>query len=206
MSAGDDAVYARVAGDLPLLRPTPLAWAELAAASLPTFLADHAVCEQQAALTALQLLAHYPDDDELVERMASLAAEETIHLCRVTRLLHARGLHLARRRPNPFVTRLHSRIATSREPDRKIDRLLVVALIEARSCERFTRLLEVVQDAEVAELLRDLGPAEKRHWRMFHALAAREAEAEMLQARWRRWLEWENELMAELGTRPTVHG
>jgi tRNA-(ms[2]io[6]A)-hydroxylase len=199
-------VYESVAGDLPLLCETPRGWAELAAADLPLFLADHAVCEQQAALTALNLIAHYPKDDELVQRMSSLAAEEATHLRRVARILHSRGLKLARRRPNPYVTELHSRATSDREPERKIDRLLVGALIEARSCERFTRLLELVRDDEVAELLRDLGPAEKRHWEMFYGLAARELDAEALAVRWRGWLEWERSLMAELGRSPTVHG
>ncbi|MDX1390436.1 MAG: tRNA isopentenyl-2-thiomethyl-A-37 hydroxylase MiaE, partial [Acidobacteriota bacterium] len=65
---------------LPLLTTTPSSWARLAAANLPVFLSDHAVCEQQAALAALALVGHYPDDAELVERMTALAAEEISHL------------------------------------------------------------------------------------------------------------------------------
>ena len=193
---------------LPLLVATPRSWAALAAKQLPAFLADHAVCEQQAALSALNLVAHYPDDDELVRRMTSLAAEEVSHLRRVARLLHARGLKLSRRRPNPFVNRLHSRIRKEREPELKIDRLLVGALIEARSCERFTRLLEELgdRDPEVADLLRDLGPAERRHWEAFFALAVREAPEGTIERRWRQWLEWESEVIASCGKLPTVHG
>ena len=117
---------------------------------------------QQATLTALNLVARYPDDDELVRRMTSLAIEEASHLRRVARLLHDRGLKLARRRPNPYVHGLLSRLRREREEELKIDRLLVSALIEARSCERFTLLLHALgeSDAEVAELLTDLGPAE----------------------------------------------
>jgi len=194
--------------DLPILRQTPRSWAELALAELPVFLADHAVCEQQAALFALNLVAHYPEDEELVRKMTSLAAEEVAHLRRVSRILHDRGLHIARRRPNPFVNGLLSRVRKDRENEFKTDRLLVGALIEARSCERFTRLLEVLEgaDPEVEAMLRDLGPAEKRHWEMFHGLAAREADPDTLQRRWREWLEWEAELMSGLGTAPTVHG
>jgi tRNA-(ms[2]io[6]A)-hydroxylase len=194
--------------ELPLLRRTPSSWAEIAADHLPTFLADHGVCEQQAALTALNLVAHYPDDDELARRMTALAAEEVLHLRRVLQLLHCRGLRLARRRPNPYVNGLHSMMKTRQEPDRKTDRLLVGALIEARSCERFTCLLAVLEgrDPEVAALLRDLGPAEKRHWQMFYALAERDNAGEALQARWRAWLEWESDLISGLGSGPTVHG
>jgi tRNA-(ms[2]io[6]A)-hydroxylase len=162
--------------ELPLLSATPPAWARVAAEHLDQFLADHAVCEQQAALTALNLAAHYPDDDELVRRMIALAAEEVSHLRRVVRLLHRRGLQPARRRPNPYVSGLHARIRKEREPRLKVDRLLVGALIEARSCERFTLLLQAIgdADAELAGLLHDLGPAERRHWEMFFALASRD--------------------------------
>ena len=90
----------------------------------------------------------------------------------------------------------------------KVDRLLVGALIEARSCERFTCLLEAIGDGdvEVRDLLRELGPAERRHWEMFHALAAREIEPPELGSCWGRWLEWERDLMAQKGTAPSVHG
>lgn len=193
---------------LPLLIETPKSWAELAANNLPLFLADHAICEQQAALFGLNLVAHYPEDDELVLKMTSLAAEEVVHLRRVARLLHDRGLKLSRRRANSYVRGLHDRISRGRKNESKLDRLLVGALIEARSCERFTRLLEVLgdRDREVEHLLADLGPAESRHWEMFHALAARETDAETLDERWQRWLGWERDLMAERGTEPTVHG
>jgi len=192
--------------DLPLLHATPRAWAELAAANLSAFLADHAVCEQQAALAALGLVGNYPGDAELVDRMTALAAEEISHLRRVCALLHGRGLEPARRRANPWVRELLAHQQTDREPELKVDRLLVCALIEARSCERFSRLLEVVEDPEVASLLQDLGPAEHRHWRVLFALAAREMPAEQLDPRWQRWLEVEARLTARGGRRPVVHG
>ena len=115
---------------------------------------------------------------------------------------------MARRRPNPYVNGLRSMMQTRREPDLKTDRLLVGALIEARSCERFTCLLAVLEgrDPEVVDLLRELGPAEKRHWQIFYALAERDSDEETLEARWRAWLEWESELMSGLGSGPTVHG
>jgi tRNA isopentenyl-2-thiomethyl-A-37 hydroxylase MiaE len=79
-------------------------------------------------------------------------------------------------------------------------------MIEARSCERFTRLLEVIDDPEVAHLLADLGPAERRHWEMFYRLAGRETGPEELAARFQRWREAEADLARGLGTSPTVHG
>ncbi len=202
----DEHEIAGVAEDLPLRHETPRAWAELAASRLDVFLADHAVCEQQAALSALNLVAHYPDDEDLVDGMTALAAEEIHHLRRVCGLLRARGIPPARRRPNRWVGGLRASMTTDREPELKVDRLLVGALIEARSCERFTRLLEVVEDDDVRNLLFDLGPAEKRHWQTFHRLAAREIPADAFERRWDRWLDVERDLSKTLGVSPTVHG
>jgi len=193
---------------LPLRVATPRRWAELAAGRLDVFLADHAVCEQQAALAALNLVAHYPEDAELVERMTALAAEEIHHLRRVSGLLRDRALRPARRRANPYVRALREHVRAGREPWLKIDRLLVGALIEARSCERFTLLLEVVgeDDPQLARLLGDLGPAERRHWRLFHRLAAREADGAAIERRWSEWLAREARVVVDLGREPTVHG
>lgn len=200
------ASHAEVFAELPLLVPTPEPWARLAAENLTTFLADHAVCEQQAALFALALVGQYPEDADLVEKMTALAAEEISHLRRVAAILHRRGSHPARRRANPWVKALRGHVQADREPELKVDRLLVGALIEARSCERFTRLAEALDDPEVERLLADLGPAEARHWRMFHDLAGREMPQGALSERWSRWLEIERDLAAGLGKEPTVHG
>lgn len=197
-----------VRAELPLLAWTPRGWAELAADNLGIFLADHAVCEQQAALFGLSLIGHYPDDGDLVVEMGKLAAEEVSHLRRVVALLHKRGLSPSTKRGNPWVQALRKHVETDRGPLLKVDRLLVGALIEARSCERFTALLDVIEerDDEVARLLVDLGPAEKRHWLTFHRLAARELDAEPFAARWQRWLAIEREASSGGGIAPTVHG
>ncbi|MEM1178818.1 MAG: tRNA isopentenyl-2-thiomethyl-A-37 hydroxylase MiaE [Acidobacteriota bacterium] len=194
--------------ELPLLTSTPEGWAPLAAANLDTFLADHAVCEQQAALFGLSLVGHYPEDDELVERMGALAAEEVAHLRRVHGLLRKRGAKISRRRGNSWVQGLRQRVDKSSPAVLKVDRLFVGALIEARSCERFSTLLAEIHntESEVARLLVDLGPAEKRHWRMFFKLASREMGPEDLETRWRGWLEHEAELSRAGGVEPTVHG
>jgi len=200
--------FEEVFAALPLLHPTPRSWAELAASRLPEFLADHAVCEQQVAVYALSLAGYYPDDGELVERAAALAAEEVQHFRRVVAILRKRGWPLVGRRKNPWAQALRSQIVPGREPWTKVDRLLFGAMIEARSCERFTRLLEVIedQDPEVAHLLADLGPAERRHWELFHRLAGREIEAEALAVRFQRWCEFEADLARGLGISPAVHG
>jgi tRNA-(ms[2]io[6]A)-hydroxylase len=200
------AAFEEVLSALPLLHPTPRSWAELAAAHLPEFLADHAVCEQQVAVYALSLASYYPEDPELVERAAALAAEEVQHFRRVVAILRKRGWPLGGRRRNSWAQALRAQIVPGREPWTKVDRLLFGAMIEARSCERFTRLLEVVEDPEVARLLADLGPAERRHWQLFYNLAGRETDAEVLAARFQQWREFEADLARGLGTSPAVHG
>lgn len=198
--------FEEVFAALPLLHPTPRSWAELAASRLPEFLADHAVCEQQVAMYALSLAGYYPDDAELVERAAELAAEEVQHFRRVVAILQRRGWPLGGRRKNPWAQSLKAQIVLGREPWTKVDRLLFGAMVEARSCERFTRLLEVVEDPEVERLLADLGPAERRHWELFYRLAGREIEAEALAVRFQRWRELETRLASGLGISPAVHG
>lgn len=202
----DPMSFEEVYADLPLLHATPRSWAELAASRLPEFLADHAVCEQQVAMYALSLAGHYPDDVELVERAAALAAEEVQHFRRVVAILKKRGWPLGGRRKNPWAQSLRERIVTGREPWTKVDRLLFGAMIEARSCERFTKLLEVVEDQEVIHLLADLGPAERRHWKLFYRLASREVDEQALAAHFQGWREFEADLAKGLGTSPAVHG
>lgn len=198
--------HADVFAELPLLEPTPRSWAEIAAGDLLGFLADHAICEQQAAQFGLMLVGQYPNDPELVERMSALAAEEAVHLRRVSALLHRRGGHPAGKRQNPWVAELKRHIEGDREEILKVDRLLLGALIEARSCERFTLLKDVLDDPEVERLLEDLGPAEARHWRMFFELASRELPEDELAERWERWLRIERDVTAKRGTEARVHG
>src|SRR5881628_3262075 len=93
--------FEEVFAALPLLHPTPRSWAELAASRLPEFLADHAICEQQVAVYALSLAGYYPEDPELVERAAALAAEEVQHFRRVVAILRRRDWPLGGRRRNP---------------------------------------------------------------------------------------------------------
>jgi tRNA-(ms[2]io[6]A)-hydroxylase len=192
--------------ELPPIAPTREDWAALAATNLPAFLADHAVCEQQVASYALSLAGYYPDDLELAEKAAALAMEEVQHFRRVLRILRRRGYPTAGRRANRWVQALRGHVELGREPWTKVDRLLFGAMVEARSCERFTRLMAVVEDGEVRRLLADLGPAEARHWHLFYELAGRKVAAAKLAARWQGWIDFEAGLQATAGREPTVHG
>ncbi len=143
-----------------LMQPTPLQWLEKANQSLEILLVDHALCERKAATTALTLINRYPDLG-IQKRLSSLAREELLHFEQVVRLLTSFGFTYRNIRPSSYAKNLNSHISQE-EPNRLKDQLLVCALIEARSCERFSALLPYVPK-KIAEFYRKLHEAELRH-------------------------------------------
>lgn len=150
-------------------------WLRCALSNLDAVLKDHAICEQKAAITALSFVSKYPGDQRLVARMAALASEEAEHLRRVAALCHARGLSLEHPASDPYAAALlkharHGPIA------HKIDRLLICALIEARSCERLKLLATHLDDAELSAFYAELWPTEAGHAKDFVELAVSVAD------------------------------
>jgi tRNA-(ms[2]io[6]A)-hydroxylase len=158
-----------------LLSETPPSWGERAAGRLPELLADHAACELQAALAALSLVGSYPEDFVLVEKLSALAAEELRHFRRAAKEARRLGATLSPRRRNPYAASLRAACRNSREPERGLDLLLVAALIEARSHERFLVLVPFLRDARLARFYRELAEAEARHGPAYLELAVRHA-------------------------------
>lgn len=154
---------------------TPASWGERVSARLPELLADHAACELQAALAALSLVGSYPEDAVLVEKLSALAAEELRHFRRAAREARRVGATLSPRRRNPYAAFLRAICRSAREPERGLDLLLVAALIEARSHERFTVLVPFLRDARLARFYRELAEAEARHGPAYVELAVRHA-------------------------------
>lgn len=181
-------------------------WGAIAAGDLPALLSDHAVCEQQAALNALSLIGTYGDDAVLVEKLGALAQEEVVHFRRVVSLLSSRGWPVYAYRKNVYASRLRKLARSGREPQQFLDRMLISALIEARSAERFTRLIAALKDAEARAMLADFAPAEDRHFELFLELAAHRADASTVTARWHELAAAENEINAALGRAPRIHG
>src|SRR5438105_1737265 len=140
---------------------TPRAWLDHALTNLDEVLVDHAHCEKKAASTAISLLTSFPDTPKLASAMAALAAEETDHLRRVVNALHSRGLTLGRDPGDEYAQRMLALIRGSE--NRLLDRLLVSACIEARSCERLKLLADHVADADLRTLYADLFVAEAGH-------------------------------------------
>jgi tRNA-(ms[2]io[6]A)-hydroxylase len=163
--------------------PTDAAWVEAAMGDVDAVLVDHAHCEMKAASNALSLAARHPGDVELVRALTDLAREEIEHFQRVLRLLEERGVALGAPPVDAYAADLRRAAnALPRDPgpaQSLVDRLLVGALIEARSCERFKLLADATADAPGKEAMHalwsELLAAEARHYRTFVDLATRAA-------------------------------
>jgi tRNA-(ms[2]io[6]A)-hydroxylase len=145
--------------------PTPESWVQAALRDWRTLLVDHANCEKKAASTALALLFAYPEDRALSLALARLAREELRHFEQVQRLMQRLDVAPMRLAPGRYAGRLRALLATN-EPQRKLDLLLCGALIEARSCERFERLVPHLP-SPMAVLYADLVESERRHENLY---------------------------------------
>ncbi|MYF50906.1 MAG: tRNA-(ms[2]io[6]A)-hydroxylase [Gammaproteobacteria bacterium] len=155
--------------------PTPDAWLDNALVLLPTLLIDHANCEKKAAGTALGLLYRYVDKPPLLRKLSRLAREELRHFEQVLELMEGQGVDYLHLSPGRYAGSLH-RLISREEPQRLADSLLVGAIVEARSCERFQRLSEVAP-VPLAEFYGRLLASEARHFRDYLKLAERYANA-----------------------------
>lgn len=169
--------------DVVLLTRTPESWVERCLGDLPALVADHAVCELQAAVFALSLVGLYPSSPRLVDVLSALAAEELRHFRKASREARRLGAPLPARRKNPYVSALRRACRSGAEPARGLDLLLVAALVEARSHERFLALAGRLPDARLARLYRELAEAEARHGPAYLELAVAHAGQEATAAR-----------------------
>jgi tRNA-(ms[2]io[6]A)-hydroxylase len=167
-------------------------------------LQDHAHCEKKAAATALSLIATYPERHELTRPLVRLAQEETQHFFRVLAELTQRGIPLERDHGDPYAHAL-LQLARPRREERLLDRLLVSAVIEARSCERFQLLGEASAEPRLARLYRDLFLAEARHHDLFLGLAGRLFGAAVVDERLDEILDAEARIVEGLPVRAAIH-
>lgn len=186
-------------GDV-LRAATPRAWFDAAVADWQTLLVDHASCEKKAASTALALMFTYADDAPLCRQLSRLAREELRHYEQVERLMLTLGVAHRRLAPSRYAERLR-RVVAAREPERKLDLLLVCALIELRSCERFAGLAPRLAEP-LGDFYRQLLASEARHGSLYVAAARRHAGLHGLDAGSR--LHTLAVLEAELATAPDV--
>jgi tRNA-(ms[2]io[6]A)-hydroxylase len=187
---------------LGLQLPTDPRWVDLASLSLEEILTDHAYCEQKAATTCISLIQRYSDKEKLVRELAPIVTEEWGHFRLVLQELQKRGLHLGRQRKDEYVNRLLAFQKKGGHPeDRLLDQLLTMAMIEARSCERFKRLSEGLEDDYLRRFYRRFMESEAGHYTLFIDLAAQYINAEKVRQRWAEWLAEEARIMQSLDIR-----
>jgi len=187
---------------LPLVASDP-AWLAVALDDLESVHADHLHCERKAAQSALSLIRAYPERAELVSAMARLAHDETRHVVQVAHLLTRRGQPASYDRGDDYAAALRTHIRV-REPLRLLDRLLVFAVIEARSAERLGLLAGALDDARARELYAQLTVAEIRHRDTFLALA-RDAAPKTWRARAAELAALEAEILARRPVAARIH-
>ena len=182
-------------------------WVRIVEKNIEEILIDHAYCEQKAASTAISLLITYPEHTELVREMAALAREEMSHFEMVHQLMVKRGFVLGRERKDEYVAALQQHFPKTKDRNlRLIHRLLVAALIEARSCERFRVISETLQDEELARFYRGLMASEAGHYTLFLRLARDTAGRDQVDPLWEGLLEYEKNLVASFERPQHIHG
>ena len=144
---------------------TPQAWIDAVLADLPTLLIDHANCEKKAASTALNLIFRYVDKPELSMKLSKLAREELRHFEQVLTLLQKRNIDFEHVSASRYAAELRKGVRTS-EPHRLVDMMIVSAIVEARSCERFEAVIPVL-DEELAQFYTSLLKSEARHFQVY---------------------------------------
>ncbi|MDR3698606.1 MAG: tRNA-(ms[2]io[6]A)-hydroxylase [Candidatus Sulfopaludibacter sp.] len=191
---------------LPLHSRTPIEWAHAVLADPIRLLIDHAFLEKKAANNALELMTRWPNDwlDGWVETMTGVARDEAAHLAQVTRILMRRGARLERVHKNPYANALRLLVRKG-DPAEILDRLLVSALIELRSCERFEVLAAASGDAELGNFYQALYGSELGHYRVFLRLARKFTEKSALEARWQQLLAAESRILAQQEAGPRIH-
>lgn len=195
---------------------TDEAWAREAVKDLDAVLVDHAHCEMKAATNALSLVVRHPADLELVRSLTAIAQEELEHFDRVVAFLGQRGLALGIPPVDDYAAQLRRAMNALPVSDLPLvtNRLLVGALIEARSCERFKLLLAALPESTPDELrvfYQELFECEARHYRDYIDLAKRAAGplAHLVDARLELLAEAEARIVRALPSndvRGSVHG
>ena len=182
---------------------TPEAWVDAALESLDTLLIDHANCEKKAAGTALNMLFRYVDRPQLLTALSKIAREELRHFEQVLRMMQSRGVTYRHLSPSRYAAGLFSHVR-QQEPERVVDSLIVGAVIEARSCERFHRL-SVRIEGDLGRFYQDLLASEARHFQIYLSLA-RHCAGSPIDDRVRDLLEAERQLILAPDKELRFHG
>jgi len=192
---------------LGLKLPTDPRWVNIVEKNIDQILIDHAWCEQKAATMAITLITRFPEYPDMVREFIALAKEEMEHFAMVHEKLTERGFKLEFEKKDAYVNdlRAYSKKGGSRA-NQLVEALLVSAMIEARSCERFRLLSEEINDEDLRKFYRGLMASEARHYTLFLRFARKYGEGIDVDARWNEYLEFESTLMEKYGKKETIHG
>ena len=182
---------------------TPETWIEAAVSALPTLMIDHANCEKKAAATALSLMHRYTDNTALLNKMSRLAREELRHFEQVLKLMTRRGIAYEPVSASRYAQSLRDGMR-KKEPDKLIDTLIVGALIEARSCERFAALAPHV-DTELSDFYASLLKSESRHFADYINLAKTVGSSATVEERLKHFCAHERTLIESVDTEVRFH-
>jgi len=186
---------------------TETSWAEIAKNDLQQILTDHAFAEQKAASNAVSIIINYSEETELVKAMSDIAIEEMEHFRMVHLLMVKRGMVLGREQKNDYAKHLHNFFPKTKDrTDALIQRLLIAALIEARSCERFKVFSENLEDKELSNFYKDLMISEANHYKIFLGFARQYQDRNIVDQKWQALLVYEADFMATRGGKAKVHG
>ena len=187
---------------LGLQLPTDPRWVNLTAISLQDILTDHAYCEQKAANSCISLIQKHNGKQLLVDELAPIVTEEWGHFRQVLGELRKRDLPLGKQRKDEYVNKLLDFQKKGGSPEeRLLDGLLTMALIEARSCERFKRLSEGLEDEYFRQFYRKFMESEAGHYTLFITLAEHYIDKATVRKRWKEWLEYEAGIINNLEIR-----
>jgi len=186
---------------------TETSWAEIAKVNLQQILTDHAFLEQKAASNAVSIIINYSEETALVKEMSSIAIEEMQHFKMVHSLMVKRGMVLGREQKNDYAIRLQKFFNKTKDrTEALVQRLLVAALIEARSCERFKVFSENMEDQELSKFYSNLMISEANHYTTFLKFAREYQDRKIVDQKWNALLAFEAEMMKERGNLAKIHG
>ena len=187
---------------LHLKLPTDPRWVGIAEMQIADILVDHAYCEQKAASSCISLILRFVDLDELVDTLTPIVAEEWGHFERVLEQLRKRGLKFGFPRKDDYVIKLQDFVKKGGSRMQQLtEQLLLNALIEARSCERFKLLSKHIKDEELKKFYYELMISEAGHFVTFIELARKYQDVEKVNYRWQEWLDYEAKVLLELEIR-----
>ena len=192
---------------LGLKSETETSWVEIAKDNLEQILTDHAFAEQKASANAISITINYSEETELVKEMLNIAIEELEHFQMVHKLMVDRGYVLGQAQRNDYALKLRNFFPkTNDRTNALIQRLLIAALIEARSCERFKVFSENLEDPELSGFYKELMISEANHYTTFLGFARSYQDPTIVNEKWEALLNYEAELMKNRGNQAKVHG